>query len=234
MNDRQRKRLARGQRVDVYMDAAAEDFPLNTKGGSQAALLKELLTQAREFDVAQAAGSGKRRQGTEGRAAARAALRRLLKKVWDTANTIAIDHPDIKGLFDSPAKLKNDQALITGARAYADAAAPLTGLFAEYGLTADFFNDIRAKADSLQHYTTLQVEGVGNRKDMTASVEETLRELDEVVERLDTHVTNKYPEDSPKLAAWRSAQRVESAPRSKSGDNGNAPEGNNNTPPANG
>lgn len=234
MNDRQRKRLARGQRVDVYMDAAAEDFPLNSKGGSQAARLKELLAQVRELDVARTAGAGKRRQGTEGRAAARITLRKLLKNVSDTSNTIAIDHAEIRGLFESPSKIKNDQALVTTARAYADAAAAHAALFAEYGLTADFFNDIRAKADALENYTTLQVEALGDRMDTIASVEETLRELDAVVERLDTHITNKYREGSPRLTAWHSAQRIESAPRSKARDDDHAPEGNNNTPSADG
>ena len=34
MNERQRRRNERGQRVDVYMDAAAEDFPPDSKGGA--------------------------------------------------------------------------------------------------------------------------------------------------------------------------------------------------------
>ena len=231
MNDRQRKRYERAQRVDVYMDAAAEDFPADGKAGGQAARLKELLTQLSGLDVERETNTGRRRQGKEGRAAARAALRKLMKKVWDTYQTIILDHPDIKGLFQSPIKFTNDLALVAAARAYADAAAPLAGLFAEYGLAATLFNDLRAQADSLQAHVTLQQGGGNDGLGTTASFETTLREVDGVIERLDTHVTNKYPEGSPKFVAWRGASRIESAPRPKSKDAAATPPP---PPPANG
>ncbi len=230
MNDRQRRRYGRGQRVDVYMDAAAEDFPADGKAGIQAARLKELLTQLSGLDAEREVGEGKRRQGTSGRAAVRTSLRKLMKKVWDTSQTIALDHPDIKGLFQSPIKFTNDLALAAAARAYADAAAPLSGLFAEYNLAATVLNDLRAKAENLQSFSTLQDGGNTAGLGTTASVEATLREMDAVVERLDTHVTNKYPEGSPNLVAWRGASRVESAPRRKAEDDENAPP----PPPTNG
>lgn len=229
MDNGKRRRNERGQRVDVYMDAQAEAFPADSKAGTLAARLKELLTQAAALDLARAAGAGKRRQGTEGREGARTALRRMVKTAWDTHKTITLDHPDIKGLFESPSKIKNDQALVRAARAYADSAASLAGLFAENGLPATFFNDLRAQADSFGAHTTLQNAGVGEGVDANAALEETLRQMDEVVERLDTIITNKYRDDPAKLAAWESARRVERAPRAKPKDN-NAPP----PPPANG
>lgn len=215
MNNGQRRRNERGQRVDVYMDAQAEDFPANNKGGLQAARLKELLTQANALDLARAASAGKRRQGTEGREGARNALRRMVKTAWDTYKTITLDHPDIKGLFESPSKIKNDQALVRTARTYADNAAPLTGLFAENDLPLTFFVDMRAQADTFEAHTALQHAGVGEGVDANAALEETLRQMDEVVARIDTVVTNKYRDTPAKLAAWESASRIERAPRSK-------------------
>jgi hypothetical protein len=229
MNERQRKRHERGQRVDVYMDAAAADFPADTKGGALSARLKELLAQVAALDLTRAANAGKRRQGTEGREEARTTLRRMVKSAWDTYKTIALDHADIKGLFESPSKSNNDHELVTAARSYADAAAPRAALFAEYGLTAGFFNNLRAQADRLDSSTALQNAGAAAGVDTTAAVEESLRQMDELVERLDTAVTNKYRDDPAKLAAWESASRVERAPRSKAKEDG-APQ----TPPANG
>src|SRR5215212_1878728 len=153
MNDKQRRSDERDQRVDVYMDAAAEDFPEGSKGGIQAAQLKELRAQVAALDLTRGAGTDKRRQGTEGREGARTKLRQMVKTAWDTYKTITLDHPDIKGLFESPSKIKNDQALAAAARRYADTAATLAGLFAEYDLTAAFFNDMRAQADSLQAHS---------------------------------------------------------------------------------
>lgn len=226
MNEKQRRRNERGQRVDVYMGAQAADFPPDGKGGTLAARLKELLAQAAALDVTRAANARKRQQGTEGRDEARTTLRRMVKNVWDTHKTIARDHPNIKGLFEPPTKSNNDQALVTGARASADAAGSFAGLFAEYGLTAAFFNDLRAKADSLESYITLQNAGVGAGVDTNAALEETLRQMDEVVERLHTLVTNKYLNDPAKLAAWESARRLERPPRSKPKE-----EGDDDTPP---
>jgi hypothetical protein len=230
MNNGQRRRNERGQRVDVHMDAAAEDFPADSKGGTLAARLKELLPQIAALELARAANTSKRRQGTEGRDGARTKLRQMIKTAWDTYNTITLDHPETKGLLESPSKIKNDQALVTTARAYADTAATLAGLFAEYGLTAAFFNDMKAQADSLESHAALQNAGVGAGVDTTAATEETLRQMDEVVERLDTVVRNKYRDDPAKLAAWQSACRLERAPRSKAED-GDAPPP---PPPANG
>lgn len=230
MNDRQRRRNERGQRVDVYMDAQAEDFPANGKGGALAVRLKELLAQAATLGVERAASRRKRQQGTEGRDVARTALRRMVKTVWDTHKTIARDRPDTKGLFESPSKIKNDQSLVTAARAYADTAAPLASLFTEYDLPPTFFADLRAKADTFDTYTTLQNAGVGAGVDTGAAIEETLRQLDEVVERLHTVVTNKYHDNPARLAAWESARRVEHSPRSKPKDDDAPPQ----TPPVNG
>ncbi len=218
MNDRQRRRYEREQRVDVYMDAAAEDLPANSKGGTLAASLKALLTRAAAQDVERAANTSKRRQGTGGREKARTALRKMVKSVWDTHKSIALDRPDIKGLFESPSKIKNDRALVTTARNYADTADSLASVFAEYGLTAAFFNNMRVQADRLEAHAALQVAGVGAGVDTNAALDETLREADEVVARLDTVVRNRYRDDPAKLAAWESASRVERAPRRKAED----------------
>ena len=218
MNDRQRRHNERGQRVDVYMDAQAEAFPANGKGGVLAVRLKELLAQVATLDVERAANARKRQQGTEGRDVARTALRQMVKTVWNTHKTIARDRPDTKGLFESPSKIKNDQSLVTAARTYADTAAPLTGLFAEYDLPPTFFADLKARADTFDTYTTLQNAGVGASVDTGAAIEETLRQIDEVVERLHTVVTNKHHDNPARLAAWESARRVERSPRSKPKD----------------
>jgi hypothetical protein len=230
MNNGQRRRNERGQRVDVYMDAQAELFPEGSKGGIQAARLKELLAQANTLDLARDASAGMRRQGTEGHEGVRDALHRDVKTAWETYKTITLDHPDIKGLFESPSRIKNDQALVRFARAYADNAAPLTGLFEEYDLPATFFQEMRARADNFESHTARQSKGVGDGVDANTDLVETLRKMDEVVERLDTHVHNKYRDDPAKLAAWESARHLERAPHSKPKENTNAPP----TKPANG
>ena len=144
----------------------------------------------------------------------RGELRELVQIVFDTANTVALDRPDVKGIFSLSDADRSDRMLIATARNFADALAPLGNLFVEYNLPSTTGNDLRSKADSLEHYISLQTEGLGGRVNANSSVEATIRNLSELVERLDTIVRNKYRGDTAKLAAWEHARRVESAPRS--------------------
>ncbi len=225
MNDRQRRLYERGQREVAYVEAQADDFPPGSKGGQLAVGLKGLLAQAAGLDAARVSGARKRRQGTEGREQLRAELRQMLSTAFDTAKTVALDQPSLKGLFSPVGKNNNDQALIAAANSFAQAAAPYSALFAEYGLPATFFNDMSGKAAALEASVALQNAGSGASADANATLEETFRQADEVADRLDTVVRNRYRDDPAKLAAWEIASRVERAPRRKPGD------GNNNAPP---
>lgn len=230
MNDGQRRRCERDERVIIYMDASSEDFPADSKGAVLTGQLSELVAQVSALELERAASVSKRRQGTKGREAARTALRRMLKGVWETYKAITLDHSNLKGRFESPIKSTTDQALITTARVYVAAVAPHATLFAEYGVTAAFLNELRTQADTLETYTALQNTGVSAGVDATASVEEKLRQADDVVERLDAIVRNKYRADPAKLTTWASASHVERAPRRKPKNVNNGPP---QTPPAN-
>lgn len=223
MNDRQRNREERGGRVEVYMDAAAADFPEGSKGAALTARLKELRAKIAALELSRAAGAGQRRQGTEGRDKARRALRQMVKAAWDTYKTIGRDYPDLKGLFEAPSRSNNDQSLVTTARAYAVAAAPHAALFNDYGLTPALFDDLRAQADSLESNAALQNAAAGAGVNTTAAVEEALGELDEVVERLDTLVRNKHRDDPARLAAWESASRLPRAQRGRPAEDDGEP-----------
>jgi hypothetical protein len=177
--------------------------------------------------VARSAGTSKRQQGTAGRRGAREALRGLVEAVADTAKSAARERPDIKGIFDLAGKDRSDQTPVATARAFADEATPLVGLFVEYGLPATLAGDLRAGADGLEQNISLQAEGTGAGVNTTASAEETYQRLADLIERLDPIVRNKYPDNQVKLNAWERARRLENAPHSK----GN---GNNTPPPNNG
>lgn len=215
MNAKQRRYTARAQRVALFMDAQSEDFPDGSKGATATARLKEALVNLSDLDVARTTGASKRQQGTAGRRGVREELRELVQAVSDTAKTIALDHPDIKGIFEFSDADRSDLTLIATARSFADAAAPLVNLFVEYQMPATFINDLRSKADSLEHYMSLQTEGLGARAHSNTSAEETLQRLSELVERLDTIVRNKYRDDHAKITSWERVRRIESAPHPK-------------------
>lgn len=215
MNAKLRRYYERGQRCDKFTDSHAEDFPANSKGATQASVVKERLASLSALDVERASSTGKRQQGSAGRQNAREALRALVEAVAETADPIALDHPDTKGMFQLPRKTQTDQTLIATARSFADRAAPYVGLFVEYALPATFINDLRSKADALESYISLQNEGVGGRINANASAEEHLQGLNEALERLNVIFRNKYRDTPSVLAEWESAYHLEAAPGSK-------------------
>ena len=202
MSVKMRKHTERAQHVDMYLDAGAEDFPANSKGGALAASFKEEYVNLTSLATAKEAGKSKRQQGTAGRRNARVTLRALVEAVADTAKSIASEHPNIKGIFDLAGKDRSDQTLVATARVFADAAASLVGLFVEYGLPATFINDLRAGADSLDNYISLQEEGTGAGVNTSTSAEETYQRLADLIDRLDPIVRNKYRGDQVKINAW--------------------------------
>lgn len=223
MSVKMRKHAERGQRVDLFMDAGAEDFPAGSKGGALAASLKEELSNLLALAVARSAGTSKRQQGTAGRRGSRETLREQVEAVADTAKSAARERADIKGVFDLAGKDRSDQTLVATARAFADAAPPFAPLLIEYGLPPTFVNDLRAGADRLEQNISLQEEGTGAGVNTTTSAEESYERLADLVERLDPIVRNKYRDNPVKLSAWERARRVEGATHPKGNANPPSP-----------
>lgn len=215
MNARLRRYYERGQRCDRVTDSRVEDFPADSKGAALSAVVKERLAGLATLDVERASSMGKRQQGTAGRQNARESLRALIEAVVETAEAIAPDRPDIKGVFLFPRTDQTDQTLITTARSFADRAAAFVALFVEYDLPAAFVADLRSKADTLESYISMQNEGVGARINANASAEEHVQGLNEALERLNVIFRNKYRDNPSLLAEWESAYHLEAAPGSK-------------------
>lgn len=230
MSVKMRKHAERAQRVDLFMDGSAEDFPASSKGGALAASLKGELSTLIGLAVARSAGTSKRQQGTVGRRGARETLRGLVEAVADTAKSAACERPEIKGVFALTGKDRSDQTLIATARSFADAATPLMPLFVEYGLPATLLGDLRAGANSLEQSISLQTEAASAGVNTTTSAKETYQHLTDLIDRLDPIIRNKYRDNAVKLTAWERARRLEGATHSK-GNNNNTPPP---TPPDNG
>lgn len=226
MNEKQRRISERGSRVGAFLSANAADFPTGTKGGELAANLKTELSKLPTLDVAKTSGASARRQSSVVRRDFRELLRAQVTSVSDTAEAIAPEHAEVKGLFPRTRPDNSDSTLIAVARSFATAAAPFKALFVEYDMPADFIDNLKADADELERQISLQSESTGARVGVNASITETLRRADEIVDKLDVVVRNKYRNDPAKLAAWESARRLERTAHTKR--KGDAPP----TPPA--
>lgn len=215
MNAKVRRYYERGQRCDKVSDLRASDFPLDGKAAALAATVKELLASIAFLDVERVTGMGKRQRGTAGREAARASLQEMVEAVAKTAEVAALDHPEIKGMFQLPGTDRTDRTLIATARSFAERAVRFVAIFVEYSLPATFITDLGSRADQLESFISLQNEGVGARVNANASVEEQLRGLNEALERLNVIYHNRYRDNPSVLAEWESAYHLEAAPGSR-------------------
>ena len=215
MNEKQRRLSERGSRVGAFLTANAADFPVTGKGGELAARLKAELSNLSTLDVVKATGASARQQSSVGRRDLRESLRAQVSAVCDTAEAVGLDHAEVRGSFPRTRPDNSDSTLIAVARSFANAAAPLKSLFVEYDMPADFIDTLKADADALERQISLQSEGEGARVNANASIAETLRHADKLIERLDAIVRNKYRNDPAKLAAWESARRLERSARPK-------------------
>jgi hypothetical protein len=232
MNNSQIRNTERAQRAASHVDSQSEDFPEGSKAATLSASVKQNIVRLVELDVIRSSSMSRHKQATAARRHAHRLLDGLVRKVVGTAEGFAHERPDTEGMFVRPQGNTSSQTLISDGRSIAEKAASLVGLFTEDGLSTTFVNEMRSHADSLEHAMQLQTESAGERVRANAEMEEIIRHLRELIERLDIVVRNKYANDPAKLAAWESARRLEKPPRSNRNGGNNAPPPTNNTTPA--
>ena len=239
MSDKHRKHFERGARVSAHCASYPEDFPSNSVAGAALARLNEQLAAIETLNVAKATSMSAQQQGSQGRRELREALRSQLANIYNTAEIIGRDHPEVKGVFQRGLSDRSDQTLLAVARSYSAAAQPLKARFFEYEVDADYFDNFNANIDAFARSIAQQNEGEGGRVASNAGIEEALRIVDEEVARLDVIARNKHRNDPAKLTAWESASHVERPARrrqersngKKEGDGG---KGDENTLPSHG
>jgi hypothetical protein len=214
MNDKQRRRFERHARVRAFVAENASDFPPTGKGGQAAARLNDIHAQVETLDTSRVTNRSEKQRATTGRRDERASLRERLAVISDTAETIGLDYPEVKGVFKWSREGMSDQTLLATARALAASAAPLKARFVEYDLPPDFLEGLNASIEEFDQHILRQTATKGTSVAATASLEDALKRGDEEVERLDTSVRNKYRADPARMAAWESACHLEQrAPR---------------------
>ena len=233
MNDSQRRRLERLRRSAAEASANPAEFSDGSKGAQALAELKAAIVEAESHAVSRETSTNALQQATAGRSEAREVIRAGMRVISDTLRTIGRDHPEAKGVFVFSGGSVSDMNLLMMARSAANAARPLRTLFAEYDLSAEFFDKFDRDTENLEQQLNRQLSGKGERIAANASLEGALRGGEAALERLDTAISNKHRDDNAKLAAWQSARRLERAPRSRrkgGAQNG----GGETTPPAQG
>jgi hypothetical protein len=215
MNSIHRRRVDRLARADAFASANSSDFPNTSKGGQAASDMRAAITEAEALDAARASSANALQLASVGKKDGRESLRARLRAISDTAKTIALDHPELKGGFQFKGNSMSYRTLLATARAFLSAAQPIKALFVEYEMPADTFDKLSANITSIEQHTDKGTASRGERVAASASLESVLRRGEEALERFNIAVRNKYRDDPAKLAAWEAARRLEHARRTR-------------------
>ena len=205
MNDVERRSSDLLVSVRDFGANRASDFPVNSLGGQLFAEVAAAIEELEHFAVVQTTNAAPR-SGVS-KSVARAALREDLRNVNRTARAIAVVNPAVKKKFRLPRFA--DQALLNGARAFAEEVEPFMAEFAKHELPPDFLVTLKKDLDAFQAAVAELDHSKKARVGATASLNVTIRRGLKAVQRLDAIVHNKYWKNGPLLAAWASARHLE-------------------------
>jgi hypothetical protein len=220
MDDENIRRFDRANRVLTFCRDRAADIAPTSKIATLVAALSPLVEQLAAARIGQL-------RAPVGKPALIEALSIDFKDIARTARAIHLDDPSFPvaayrhpGTYvetpvtthaDALLLLLEDQASDTAEQKTSKSA--LRARFVAYELPSDFVEDLRTDSDALaarndSKYSDNQ-EGVAS----TAAIETLLAQAREIIQRLDAAFMNKYRNDPATITAWKSASRVERAPK---------------------
>jgi hypothetical protein len=215
MKDSERRSYEMIARVRDFCEARAASFAAGTRGQELFSTLKQVVTEldthARDQTSRRSAGA----EGTTSRATAREALYEDLLAISRTARAMAFDSPGLEERFRLPRGNRNDQNLLSTARAFLADAEPFKAEFISNEMPPDFLQDLEADIAAFGQSITDQNSSAGARVAATTAVDSAIERGVTLVRQLDAIIRNKFRDDPATLAAWTSACHTERAPRTK-------------------
>jgi hypothetical protein len=213
MKDSEKRRHEMLTRVRDFGEVRAASFPDGTRGNELFADLNQVVTELDTHARDQSSGRSAGAQGTTSRAMAREALYEDLLAISRTARAMAFDTPGLEERFRLPRGNRNDQALLSTARAFLADADPLKADFIRNELPSDFLQDLAGDIAAFEQSIADQNRSAGARVAATTAVDSAIERGVTVVRQLDAIIRNKFRDDPSTLAAWTSASHTERAPK---------------------
>jgi hypothetical protein len=184
-------------------------------GGHLFADLRVINAELDAYAARQSSGRNAAEQGTTTKGAARDNLQDDLDAMSRTARAIGEVTPGLEDKFRLPRGRANDQELLAAARAFLADALPMKATFIEYGMPADFLEDLDDDIQAFVAAVELQESGKRDRATATAAIDDVISRGMQIVRRLDAIVYNILRDQPAKLAGWNRARHVERAPKRK-------------------
>ena len=212
MNDLERNYYNAFVSVRNFGAENAADFPAGSAGANNFAAIGAAVDEMEQSGATQTSGASG--QMTRQKATAMAEVREDLQAINRTARALAVDNSGIGELFRMPHE-NNEQNLLAAARAFLTNAVPLKNQFIEFGLPADFLEDLQADITDFEQSVTEKHAATGEKVAATDAIGNAVQTGLEALRRLRAIVPNKYRDNPAKLAAWTTASHVERAAKKK-------------------
>ncbi|MDB5971530.1 MAG: hypothetical protein JWQ90_3980 [Hydrocarboniphaga sp.] len=219
MNNRDERRYQRLTSVQTFGQERAGDFPPGFKGAQLLSQLDQYLVDLNAAKAAQMPDRISKRPLLK-------ALDTDCRNIARTARAIGLDDPSFAAPYQMPDKpgetplLTHIDAMLARLEDQADdpadtlaAKAALRARFTSYEIAADFVQTLRQHSDALRAASRVNQGEIQGGVENTMRVGQILDAAGDTIQQFDAIVTNKYALEPEKLRAWRTASRIEKAPR---------------------
>ena len=187
----------------------AADFPADSMGGKQFALVSAAVPQTATLGAEQVSGGESAHSGVLAKVAGRFHLHDDLHNISEAAHSLALlGTAGLDGKFRMP-RSGGDQALLNAARAFQTDAPACSAQLIGLGLDANFVANLGTDIANFETAITAKGAGTGAQAGATGGLEDTAHKAAIALHVLKTIVKNAYKNDPAKLAEWATASHVE-------------------------
>ena len=204
--------------VDAFGTKYTADFPPDSLGGQQFALVHTAVPLTAGLGATQVSGGEQTHSAVLAKVAGRFHLHDDMIGITTAAHSLLLlGNTAIAGKFLMPHN-NGDQALLNSARAFAADAVAFSALFISTGLPATFITQLNADITDFETCVTTKGAAVGTEAGATGGLEDAAHKAAVALHVLKTIVPNTYKNNPAKLAEWATASHVEKhtpVPRNK-------------------
>lgn len=212
MEDVIRRKLDKFDRQKAFFTEYAADFPAGTPGANVAAVNAAIVAEMNELAGDQFSGDGSMRQATSDKDELLDDLSILLRNINRAANAFEDEIPGTDQMFRLPRNRSEDNLLAT-ARSFHEDATPFKDQFIEYGLEADFLEELEEFVTDIEAANLRGDTSGEQRAGSTGGLTDAAKRGMANSRRADSLVRIKFARNPQALAAWTVASHLERAPK---------------------
>lgn len=213
MKANQRRKLDKFERERRFMIDNAADFPSGSPGRKATAVHISIIEEVESLAARQRSGIDDSRQHTSVKDDHLDDLIEIIRDMNRVANAFADEVPGIEQKFRLPRSRSEKNYLIT-AQSYLTDAEALKAKFIEFGMDAEFLDDLQAAMLAVKGKGSDADSAVESQSAATGGLLDAIQRGMANSRKLDAIIKIKYRSNPAMLAAWAVASHLEREPRS--------------------